>query len=322
MEIRQLEMFVATAEEGSIRAGARRLMIAQPTVTQALKKLERTLGAELFERSHRGIKLTEVGQLTYDEAVETLRRLERLVIRTRAHSQTKRSFRIGLVCGAMAASELTSNIVNTFISRHPHLRVSVVEFTFSNQLDNLINSDIDVAIIRPPFPPEIVDSVSLVPVFREPRLLCFPKTHRFAECEALTIDQVLDEPTIYLKRAPQPWGEYWAMDDHRGEPGIRISDDANTVFELQMAMTQQQGVMSVSSSGWRMGMNNPQLQAAPVAGLSSTEVFVAVPHSRPVELTHSFIEVTRMISGEFISNLPGAQMIDGESAQKFGIQTA
>jgi LysR family transcriptional regulator, regulator of abg operon len=58
----QLRMFVAVADAGSLRAAARRLGVAQSGVTQQLRKLEAVLGGPLFERGHRGARLTSVGE--------------------------------------------------------------------------------------------------------------------------------------------------------------------------------------------------------------------------------------------------------------------
>ena len=62
MTLTQLRIFVAVAEGGSLRAAARRLDIAQSGVTQQLRKLEGSVGAALFERGHRGARLTATGE--------------------------------------------------------------------------------------------------------------------------------------------------------------------------------------------------------------------------------------------------------------------
>lgn len=309
MELRQLEMFVATAEEGSVRGGARRLSLAQPSVTSALKKLERSVGVALFERSYRGVALTAAGKAFYEDAHAILRRLESSVVRTRAIAVPHRPFRIGLVCGAMAASELTSSIVSSFIDQHGDLDVSVVELTFSDQYEILMSGQIHAAIVRPPFAEEILDNFDLVPVFREPRLLCFPAHHRFADAETLTLVDVLEEPVVHLSRAPGPWSRFWGMDEERGGAGRGFEDPANTVSQLQMTLAHHDGVMSVSSSGWRMGMSNPHLRALPVDGLPPMEVVVAVPHAGPTDEAMNFAESARMVCRELIDQVPGAQVV-------------
>src|SRR3954452_1135866 len=61
MELRQLEYFVAVAEEASFTRGAARVHVAQPGVSAQIRQLERELGQELLDRSGRTIRLTEVG---------------------------------------------------------------------------------------------------------------------------------------------------------------------------------------------------------------------------------------------------------------------
>ena len=63
MEIQQARVFLAVAREGSFSAAARRLYRTQPTVTMAVQKLERELGARLFERVGHGVRLTRAGRL-------------------------------------------------------------------------------------------------------------------------------------------------------------------------------------------------------------------------------------------------------------------
>ena len=68
MNLKQLEYFVAIAEEGQITAAARRLHISQPPLSYELAQLERELGTQLVRRGPRGVTLTEAGRLLYDRA--------------------------------------------------------------------------------------------------------------------------------------------------------------------------------------------------------------------------------------------------------------
>src|SRR3712207_3036430 len=62
MELRQLEYFLMVAREGNVTQAARKLYTAQPSLSRQIHKLEEELGAPLFDRSHRGMRLTAVGQ--------------------------------------------------------------------------------------------------------------------------------------------------------------------------------------------------------------------------------------------------------------------
>src|ERR1700755_1762636 len=68
MDLRQLRDFLAIAEGGSFLAGARKLAVAQPSLSQHVIRLESELGVQLLERSPRGISLTESGSLLVSHA--------------------------------------------------------------------------------------------------------------------------------------------------------------------------------------------------------------------------------------------------------------
>lgn len=72
VNLRQLEYFVAIAEEGQITAAARRLRISQPPLSHELAQLERELGTQLVRRGPRGVTLTEAGRLLRERATRIL----------------------------------------------------------------------------------------------------------------------------------------------------------------------------------------------------------------------------------------------------------
>ena len=72
MEITQLRYFVATAEAGTISRAAERCGVAQPSLSQQIRKLEQTLGQRLFDRLGRGVALTDTGRALLPRARQIL----------------------------------------------------------------------------------------------------------------------------------------------------------------------------------------------------------------------------------------------------------
>src|SRR5438270_8481792 len=76
MELRQLEYFVAVAEERNFTRAAERVHVAQPGVSAQIRRLERELGQELLDRSGRAVRLTEVGSAVLPYARAALAAVE------------------------------------------------------------------------------------------------------------------------------------------------------------------------------------------------------------------------------------------------------
>jgi DNA-binding transcriptional LysR family regulator len=105
VELRHLRYFVAVAEELHFRRAAERLYIAQPAVSEQIRKLEAELGVRLFDRAHRGVTLTESGKVLLVEARRVLHGAETAVLAARnARASAGERLRIGYVPDALPAS--------------------------------------------------------------------------------------------------------------------------------------------------------------------------------------------------------------------------
>jgi len=142
---RHLETFVAFCETGSEMAAAARLGVSQPAVNQTLRQLVHMLGATLFHRSVRGMRLTESG-----EAV--LRRCKLALAEFRhaeedlAAQQGKMSGRLVVGSLPLSSGTLVPRSVDRVLALHRDLRVTIVDGTYDGLLHQLRHADVDIIV--------------------------------------------------------------------------------------------------------------------------------------------------------------------------------
>ena len=127
MNLRQLEYFVAIAEQGSLTHAAERLHVSQPSLSQQIRMLEAELGGALLERLPRGVRLTAAGQELLGEARATLAHAQR----ARRAVRRALDLEVGQLEVAVTSSValgILPAVLRDWQSRHPSLQVSLLEF--------------------------------------------------------------------------------------------------------------------------------------------------------------------------------------------------
>ncbi|MBB4909788.1 LysR family transcriptional regulator [Actinophytocola algeriensis] len=124
MDVRQLQYFLAIVDHGSVHRAAQELFVAQPSVSQALRALERDLGTDLFHRTGRRLVLTPAGERLIDPAREVLRGVEL----ARATVEAVHGLRSGRLVIASMPSQAVSPLapmISRFRAEYPLVEVSV-----------------------------------------------------------------------------------------------------------------------------------------------------------------------------------------------------
>ncbi len=197
MEQRQLQFFVAVAEELNFTRAARRTHAVQSTVSASIRALERHLGAPLFERDTARVALTEAGQALLPEARRALEQLDQ----ARAAVDGLRtgvtgSLRVGTLAG-LTAVDLRS-LVGDFRKRHPGVRLSLTTAAAGTEglLEGLRAHGLDVAFVG--VQSLTVPGLHLDPVATyQPRLLV-PPGHPLAGAASVTPAEVAGEDFVDL----------------------------------------------------------------------------------------------------------------------------
>ncbi|CAG2158273.1 HTH-type transcriptional regulator BenM [Cupriavidus yeoncheonensis] len=150
LDVRQLQCFLAVAEELHFAKAADRLGVAQSGLSTQIQRLEQDLGVTLLNRNKRKpVSLTDAGHLFHAEAVAALRHIERAdqVGRLAARGLAG-VIRVGYVASGVSSGVL-SRMLGEFRKSHEMVRIEVVPMETPRQFEALSDGQIDVGIVRP-----------------------------------------------------------------------------------------------------------------------------------------------------------------------------
>lgn len=271
LEYRHLRAFVTLADELHFHRAAERLHMAQPTLSQTLRQLERTLGVKLFERSTRHVELTSAGSALLEEARDAVAAFEGVLRRA---SQVERAQAGELVVGYEVTTGLDflPQVLRELERVCPEVSARLVEFDFSAPVAGLDTGETDVAFLRPPVECE---GLELLTLGTEPRVLCVASNHRFAERESVTVAEILPEPIIAPPN-PGVWRDYWILADHRGGVEPTIALEASTCDAELQAAAAGRGII-VTSETEAHYYRRPGVCFVPIEDLAPCEIALAWP---------------------------------------------
>lgn len=260
----QLGYFVAVAEEGQITRAAKRLHIAQPALSQAIAQLEAQLGLELLERHARGVSLTAAGEIFLVKAKAALRAEAEATATARSIARgAQGSIEMGFL--STPPRLFAESLFEEFARTHPLVNVSFRELRFPAGSTIEWLSDVDMALCFAPTPhPEVTTQA----LWLEPRWLLLHRSHPLAGCEAIATCEVIDELFYGSHASVDPvWAGVWTLDDHRGAPPERLTDDCPVnSLELIAAIASGRAVRAFTATTARALVTFlPELVAVPLS---------------------------------------------------------
>jgi DNA-binding transcriptional LysR family regulator len=149
MEIQHVRHFLAAAEAGNMTRAAEQLGIAQPALSQSLRRMEEKLGVKLINRSRRGITLNPVGQAILDDLREALAHIDAASKRAQQISEGLAGT-ITLGFTVSAVFEVLPRALRMFKQQSPDVRIVLKEMPNTRQLEALEREEIDIGILYAP----------------------------------------------------------------------------------------------------------------------------------------------------------------------------
>lgn len=184
MELRHLRYFLAVADELHFGRAAVRLGMAQPPLSQQIKRLEDELGVVLFSRTKRSVTLTAAGTAMRQLGLGVLAQMERTVHATQnAHRGDAGRLEVGFV-GSAAYTPIAAAIGN-YMRRYPNVELILSEERTPRQIESLLTGRIDIGIVRS----DDLQNERLVSkiVYKERFVLALPRAHPQARNNAVSL---------------------------------------------------------------------------------------------------------------------------------------
>jgi DNA-binding transcriptional LysR family regulator len=304
LDLRLVEYFVAVAEERHFGRAAERLHIAQPSLSQQIRRLEMQLEVTLLERNSRNVHLTRAGEALVREGRKILGQA-RYVIRT---TQAAGGPRLAVGFYGSAGCDHLPGVLREFGRRHPAVSVSVRELPLGS-IDAVLDGDVNIAFTRlQPGQTELEIEV----IAHEPRLIAIATRHPLAARESVSFAELAEETFITnpAVREDGPRPARWLAEQRRhGLPG-RVVAQSTGVQEILTLVAAGTGVCLVPSA---VARHYPRSDIAyvRVEGAEPTVVSLARRAGDLVAPLAAFIETVRQIAaaphgGALASSLDGA----------------
>ena len=197
IELRHLRYFVAVAEELHFGRAALRLHLAQPPLSQQIRKLEEILGVTLFERTSRSVALTQAGQAFLERAQRTLRNVSRDIDEARSIGQGQvGSLHVGFVGSAMLT--MLPAIFRAYREAYPLVRLHLHESFTAKVIEGLENGTLDAGLLRDGDP---VQELNAVTIYSEPFVAVLPANHPRARQKSISPAALRNEPFVYYPQS-------------------------------------------------------------------------------------------------------------------------
>ncbi len=216
MELRHLRHFVALAEERSFTRAAARELIVQSGLSTSIRALEKDVGALLFVRGTRPIRLTAEGTALLPAARHALDAADAAQQAVQdAHGVLAGQLRIG----ALQTSGHTlpfSSWLAEFALAHPRVDISVQQLPALQMMDLVADGRLDCALVS--LVSERAPGLEVVPLLTEPVGVIVAQDHPLAEAESVTLEQLADERFV---EPPAQWAIRVVVDDAFRAAGLR-----------------------------------------------------------------------------------------------------
>src|SRR5450755_3867450 len=200
IELRHLRYFLAVAETLHFSKAAQIVGIAQPPLSQQIKRLEQLVGHRLFDRTTRGVKLTLAGHLLAERARSTIEKVHDDLAQVRRLGRGEEGTLTVGFCGSVMFTELPTAI-ESYQRRYPKVELRLRELSTSAQVSALLEGTLDLAFLRDG---DASPGIEVETLMKERYVVVLPQRHALARRRTLRMRELSAEPFILFARRHGP----------------------------------------------------------------------------------------------------------------------
>ena len=194
MNLRDLKYIVEVAREKNFARASAKVFVSQPALSMQIKKLEETLGVEIFERDKQNFLITPVGAEIIKKAEIILQESEEIkMIAKNSKDPHKGEIRIGAF--PTVASYFLPNFVKNIHKKFPHLKIFLIEAKSDELITKLKSGELDFCLLAMPVKD---DNLIGEKIFSEKFLLATPKGHPFSKKSKIQIKELRKQELMLL----------------------------------------------------------------------------------------------------------------------------
>lgn len=288
----QVRYFVAVADELHFGRAAERLRIAAPSLSQQIARLERSLGTRLFDRTPRGVTLTDAGRDLLPLAREA-ERAHRAVDQWRPGGAVAPLLRVGVV--AAGAGTVTTRILRDLVEFEPSIRVELVRLAFFDGARALRDGDVDVAIA--PAEEAAGDGLATERLVDEERVLVVRADHPLAGRPSVSIGETDDLDFVVIGDAPPPVRDWWLVDPRPSGARPRVVAHADGVEGLMELCAAGIGV-NIAAASAESHFRRDDLAFVPIRDIPPARIDISWRTGRVADPVAAFLRVARRLRDE------------------------
>lgn len=200
LNLRHVDYFLVICEEMHFGRSSRRLNVAQPALSQQIKRLEAYLGVSLFNRNRRGIELTEAGAVFRAHALRLTKQIEEAKWASRRAAQGESGkISVGLVPSGNHLFVLER--LAQFNRGHPAVEVLISSMTTAEQIEAVVAGKLDVGVVRLPVRHHDIEQTT---IFAEEMVVALPRDHKLARAPRIRMADLALENLIAFPRDVAP----------------------------------------------------------------------------------------------------------------------